>query len=57
LHTFNAGIGFVLCVSAEEAESVQSRLSTILDGEQVYRLGILDEKGSDEASISFLNIN
>ncbi len=57
LHTFNAGIGFVLCVSAEEADAVQARLSSILDGEQVYRLGTLNEKGSDEEAIAFLNTN
>ena len=56
LHTFNAGIGFVLCVSAEEAEAVQACLSDILAGETVYRLGTLDEKGSAEEAISFLKL-
>jgi phosphoribosylformylglycinamidine cyclo-ligase len=56
LHTFNAGIGFVLCVSAEEADAVQACLSDILAGETVYRLGTLDEKGSAEEAISFLKL-
>lgn len=57
LHTFNAGIGFVLCVSAEEADAVQACLSDILAGETVYRLGTLDEKGSAEEAISFLKLD
>ena len=56
LHTFNAGIGFVLCVSAEEAASVKSRLSDLLDGETIYTLGQLAERPVDDEPISFLGL-
>ena len=57
LHTFNAGVGFVLCVSAEEADGVAERLSAILEGESVIRLGHLDEKPHQETAISFLHLD
>ena len=57
LHTFNAGVGFVLCVSAEEADGVAERLSAILEGESVIRLGHLDEKPPQETAISFLHLD
>ncbi len=53
LHTFNAGIGFVLCVDASQAESVQKALSELLLGEAIYRIGVLETRSSTCADIVF----
>jgi phosphoribosylformylglycinamidine cyclo-ligase len=44
LHTFNAGIGFVLCVEATQAEAVQKALGDILNNEPIYQIGTLATK-------------
>ena len=47
--TFNMGVGFVLCVSDADAESV---LCAIRDsGEQAYKLGAVNKRGEGEGKI------
>ncbi|XVJ51379.1 MAG: phosphoribosylformylglycinamidine cyclo-ligase [Vampirovibrio sp.] len=57
LHTFNAGIGFVLCVSAQEAPTVKACLSDLLDGEVIYDMGHLAVRAPDTPAWDFKYLN
>jgi len=51
LRVFNCGIGMILVVPREQVEDISQRLVGL--GERCYRIGEIERKGEDEASLAF----
>jgi phosphoribosylformylglycinamidine cyclo-ligase len=52
LRVFNCGIGMMLIVAPDQSEEIIDRLTGL--GERTYRIGTIEAKGKDEASLSFM---
>jgi phosphoribosylformylglycinamidine cyclo-ligase len=51
LRVFNCGIGMLIIVPPEEADEILDRLAAL--SERIYRVGIIEAKGSDDPPILF----